>query len=127
MTRLPVIGPKSRPGDKRRREELAALYAELPTLACQGKCAESCGPIWMSRIEWQSVCRAVGDERKATGITCPILENDRCAAYDVRPMLCRLWGIVEGMPCIWGCKPDPGYLTDAEGHEFLRRAAMAGL
>lgn len=127
MARLPVIGPKSRPGDKTKRAALDALYAELPELKCKGLCAESCGPIGMSRVEWQRTCRARGAELKATAadLTCPLLEETRCSVYEVRPMLCRLWGLVEGMECPWLCRPER-YLTSEEGYEFLARAGELG-
>jgi Fe-S-cluster containining protein len=150
MARIPLPGPKSLPGDKKRRLDLAALYAELPVIACAGKCAESGGPVFMSRVEWQAVCRAGGerhadalterehhhqqdrlvggepvarsDSRSVSALTCPYLENERCSVYEVRPMLCRLWGVVESMECPWGCRPER-YLTRDEGYAFLARAA----
>jgi len=127
MARLPIVGPKPQPGDKRKRIALDELYAELPALKCKKLCAESCGPVPMGRVEWQRVCKAVGEERKGhADLTCPILENGRCAAYEVRPMLCRLWGVVETMPCPWGCIPER-WLTEEEGFEFLGRASEISL
>lgn len=126
MARLPVVGPKPASGDRKRRDALNDLYAELPALKCKQLCAESCGPIVMTRVEWQRVCKTLSEERKAIGsLTCPILENGLCAAYDVRPMLCRLWGLVETMKCPWGCVPER-YLTEEEGYEFLVRSGDIG-
>jgi hypothetical protein len=125
MARLPTIGPKPRSGDKKKRLDLEELYAELPALECKGLCAESCGPISMSRVEWQRVCRARGAELKASSLMCPLLEHECCSVYEVRPMLCRLWGLVESMKCPWGCVPER-YLTDVEGYEFMERAAEIG-
>lgn len=124
MAKLPIVGPKSQPGDKRKRALLDELYAELPGLKCKKLCTASCGPVLMGRVEWQRVCRAVGEERLGLleDLTCPILESGLCAAYDVRPMLCRLWGIVESMKCPWGCVPER-WLTTDEGYEFLARAS----
>jgi hypothetical protein len=121
MARVPIVGPKSRPGDKARREQLATLYAELPTIDCAGKCAESCGPIMMGRVEWQNMCRAGGERYAGNDLTCPYLEQERCTVYAARPLICRLWGIVETMPCLWGCVPSR-YLTHEEGHKFIARA-----
>lgn len=126
MARVPLAGPKPIPGDKGRRIALDGLYSELPRIECAGKCANSCGPVMMSRVEWQRVCRAGGERwAQADDLTCPYLENERCTVYEVRPMLCRLWGVVEGMPCIFGCVPER-MLTDEEGREFLRRASELG-
>lgn len=127
MSRVPAIGPKPRPGDKSRRAELEALYAELPSLSCRGLCTDSCGPISMSRIEWQRICRRSRSETLTLlpDMTCPMLDDGRCSVYDIRPMICRLWGLVETMTCPWGCKPDR-YLTHEEGGEFLRRAMEIG-
>ena len=91
MSRIPLAGPKPIPGDKKRRAELVALYAELPTIQCAGLCAESCGPVLMGRVEWQSLCRAGGERRVAANdLTCPYLEEERCSVYEVRPMICFL-------------------------------------
>jgi hypothetical protein len=42
------------------------------------------------------------------GCTCPYLEGGRCTVYDVRPLICRLWGMgdFEIMACPWGCEPE---------------------
>jgi|ERR1051326_7151292 Fe-S-cluster containining protein len=106
------------------KRDLDALYAELPTIACQRKCHSACGPIFMSRVEWQRIIKKKGYEPRATSIDCPLLVSGLCSVYNVRPMICRLWGIVESLPCPWGCKPQPRYLTHAEGHDFLLRAEL---
>lgn len=119
-----TVGPASRPGDKKRRTQLEALYAELPSMECRGLCSESCGPVMMSRLEWQAICRRIGREPRATAtLTCPMLSEHRCTVYDIRPTICRLWGLVddETMRCPHGCVPDR-WLTREEGYAFLRRA-----
>jgi len=103
-------------------KNLDALYGELPKINCQGKCQESCGPIFMSGPEWQRIIRRLGYEPKGRpDLTCPMLKSDgKCSVYHIRPAICRLWGIVDVMPCPWGCKPER-YLTKMEGHAFLNR------
>lgn len=89
----------------------------------------------MGRPEWRRLRRFLGREpvhiRSDDGLylmggppdfTCPVLSDGLCSAHPARPMLCRLWGVVEGMECPHGCLPRPRYLTAAEGHEYLRRA-----
>jgi Fe-S-cluster containining protein len=111
---------------RRERRNLDALYAEMPTLDCKGKCAESCGPIVMSRVEWARLTETVGYEPKGTAdLTCPLLDGERCSVYAIRPTICRLWGMVEAMPCEWGCQPSR-ILTNREGFAFLERAGELG-
>lgn len=109
------------------RRELDRLYAELPALDCQGKCAESCGPVFMSRVEWQRIIEAKVYEPVGTlsDLTCPLLDGGRCTVYEIRPTICRLWGMVDAMPCQWGCQPSR-LLTRTEGYEYLERAGRIG-
>jgi hypothetical protein len=42
--------------------------------------------------------------------------------HELRPTVCRLWGVVDVLPCNFGCRPDR-FLTMAEGYELLAQAA----
>lgn len=109
---------------RRERRGLDALYASLPALECQGRCAESCGPIVAGPVELARLVEATGAEPTVDDdLTCSLLVDERCSAYAVRPAICRLWGLVESMRCPWGCVPSR-VLTDAEGFEVLRRAGL---
>ncbi len=107
--------------------DLDALYAELPTLKCKGFCQGSCGPIRMSRREWERICKAMGYTPKAETMTCPLLNSvsGHCRVYAERSMICRLWGIAPEMRCPWGCQPSRE-LTSGEAGGFLRRAMDIG-
>lgn len=113
--------------DRAAEKALDDLYAQLPKLTCKGQCQECCGPIQMSRVEWDRIKGRVGHSPRARTLTCPllILSSGRCKVYAVRPMICRLWGVVEDMRCPWGCQPER-WLTREEGFEFLRRAQEVG-
>jgi len=51
---------------------------------------------------------------------CPLLTADkRCSRYDMRPLLCRLYGAVEAIPCPHGCTVTPGLLTNDEGRALI--------
>lgn len=118
-----VPAPRSKP-----ERALDALYAELPRLDCKGLCQQSCGPIRMSRVEWDRIKRRVGSkaERLRADSSCPMLSNaGHCTVYSIRPMICRLWGVAEDMPCPWGCRPER-YLSQSEGFDLLRRAQELG-
>jgi len=39
-------------------------------------------------------------------LDCEYLKDNKCSVYDRRPLLCRLFGIIPGMPCPAGGKPE---------------------
>jgi Fe-S-cluster containining protein len=107
--------------------QLDALYAELPSIECRGKCWDSCGPILMTRPEQARIAAAGVDVSPSTWrdgpMICPALTMlRRCAVYEARPMICRLWGLAESMPCNFGCRPEGGLLSDRVAYEYLARA-----
>lgn len=54
-------------------------------------------------------------------LNCPHLSPiGTCSVYAIRPLICRIWGMVEAMPCEWGCKPSR-MLTDDEAHHLIER------
>jgi Fe-S-cluster containining protein len=108
------------------REELENIYARIPRIACQGRCFECCGPIVAHDDEIARMERRAGRALTFSSDDgrCGYLNNNhRCDVYTVRPLVCRLWGVVENLPCLWGCKPER-VLTKEEGHELMRRQAL---
>lgn len=91
-----------------RTAKLEAVYAQIPKIACKGKCHEACGPITMSGLEYERLGKP-----KFKSLTCPVLDADkRCSRYEQRPTICRLWGVVDGMSCPYGCEIEGGQLID---------------
>lgn len=114
------------PNPRRLDERLDALYAELPNIECGGYCQDSCGPIDMSVRERQRIEGEHGEVKCGVGPTCTMLTiTGECRAYEIRPMICRLWGLMESMRCPYGCVPER-WVTDAEAFEFLSRADAIG-
>ena len=116
------------PNHRRQDRELDALYATLPEMHCQGFCSDACGPIGMSARE-----RARIIERARKPITCGahatcsmLTEDRRCGVYDIRPMICRLWGLVRSLRCPYGCRPEGGFLADEEGVRMIVEADRIG-
>ncbi len=95
--------------------DLLAIYESLPRLECQRLCHGSCGPIVMSDLEWGRLSEAHGARACADDLVCPYLERSTglCGAYEVRPLICRLWGATERLRCAFGCVPERA-LSDAE-------------
>jgi Fe-S-cluster containining protein len=58
----------------------------------------------------------------AQGQWCPFLDlqSKRCTVHQIRPGICRLYGVTTGLKCKWGCKPER-YLGFQQGHDWLRR------
>lgn len=111
---------------RKQEAALEALYATLPRLECKGLCSDTCHFIAMTPLEQHRIRRTGGPEISMADSPCPALILGRCSVYRRRPMICRLWGLVEDLPCHYGCKPER-YLTDAEGKRFLARVqALSG-
>lgn len=119
-------------------EQLAAVYAEIPDMAdCRGLCHDSCGPLIMSKRERQIAReRGVAIPTGEQGIRlitadpewrCPALtDENRCAIYESRSLICRLYGTVENMKCPHGCTPVGGFLTAHQASLLIGRAVLAG-
>ena len=115
--------------------ELQKLYDRIPVIPdCDGRCWTSCGPVGMSDRERQRIRQAgykITPYRQAMAMIetfyCEALtEGRRCAVYDLRPMVCRLWGAVPSMPCIYGCIPEGGFLSEAEGYWLVAESLRIG-
>lgn len=114
---------------------LQAIYDQIPAIPdCDGRCWTSCGPVDMSDRE-RSRLRAAGQRitpyEQAMNSTdtywCDALTGDRrCAVYELRPLVCRLWGAAEGLPCVYGCKPQGGYLSDTEAYRLIAESMRIG-
>lgn len=111
------------PNPRRLDARLEAVYEQVPKIACQGLCHDSCGPIEVGLRERQRIEQRAGKQLACgAGASCTMLTDDRrCSVYDIRPLLCRLWGVLRRMRCPYGCKPER-YLSDEEG--FVLMAAM---
>lgn len=118
----------------RRIAALEAVYARLPKLKCKGLCHDSCGPVSMTTLERWRLRQAgqeihanpAGPDRPDRALVCSALTGDnRCAQYDLRPTICRLWGMTRAMQCTYGCVPEGGYLSERDAYLALADAAEA--
>lgn len=114
---------KGKPKPRTPIERLEEIYACLPDLECKGRCVDSCGPIVMTKVEAdrieEKLGREIGDVDPKT-LSCPLLGGDgRCIVYEIRPLICRMWGAAVGMECSFGCEPSR-ILPVAEGAEIFR-------
>lgn len=109
-----------------RLSQLDTLYAQLPRLECKRLCQDCCGPVPMSRLEWARIVQRLGHAPQGDeSLVCPMLVRGSCRVYTIRPIMCRLWGLVQAMACPFGCVPER-WLTDKEASRFIRRALTLG-
>jgi Fe-S-cluster containining protein len=128
---------------KTAEEEIERLYARLPSIKCKGLCQDCCGPISMTDLEIRRIAERVpsfpstarqmpvrlasGQVVIANGFvtdcdTCPLLTADgRCSVYPIRPLICRLWGLVQSMRCPHGCTPTK-WVSPRESFKLLNQA-----
>lgn len=97
---------------------LARAYAKVPKLACKGLCHNSCGviPLVGKEAGLAHECDRRHVERLWDGTTviwdmdrgcCPFLSaENRCTIYEERPIMCRVWGVADGLTCPHGCEPE---------------------
>jgi len=72
---------------------------------------------WRRIIEATEVTPAIDENLQCTLLT----KEGRCSVYEIRPMVCRLFGVSIGIECPWGCKPSR-LLSHEEGKRFLEKA-----
>lgn len=121
---------------------LEEIYAGLPALECKGLCARSCGPIYVGQRELAAMTAARPDlpvNREAPApargvwtsfkvdrkLRCPALKFGRCTVYEVRPLICRLWGMAPEMRCMYGCEPER-WVEREESEGLLLEISQAG-
>lgn len=109
------------------KKRLRQIWDRVPKVDCQGLCHGACGVILMSALEHRLIENHVGkipQRDMQDGLSCPLLneETKRCKVYDVRPLVCRLYGAVEGMECKHGCLVHGPLLTKQQGWELMAEA-----
>ena len=97
---------------------LQSVYERLPVGTCGGctDCALRCaGEVPMLAAEYQAICQHLQNQDQSVPTLpprrpgqmmppCRFLEEASrlCVIYPVRPLICRLFGVVEWLPCPMG-------------------------
>ena len=121
--------------------KIDALLSGLPTFQCKEGCADCCGPVELSRLEYMRCIQVSGRTAEDVGqqmqnnlkqgiYACPLLDTktNRCTVYDVRPAICRLFGVVKNqLICPHGYAPESSaLLSDERAREILRKVEELG-
>lgn len=113
-----------------REDALRELYVQVPAmLDCRGRCHDSCrSPLDVSFHE-AARARRVSGIRLVPGDGCRgcslLTDENRCAVYDDRPMMCRLFGTARGLECAHGCRP-VRWLSESQATWLFLRAMEIG-
>lgn len=134
------------PNPRRVDARLAELYARVPPVACKGLCHGACCFVQASGRESQLLDQATGRKLGTVDAAAPggagtqrdrhgrllaryrctmLTDHGTCGAYAQRPMICRLYGVAEGMECEHGCQPER-LLSVEETLELLQDSLIAG-
>ncbi|MBU0623054.1 MAG: YkgJ family cysteine cluster protein [Gammaproteobacteria bacterium] len=99
--------------------EIDALYSTIPSFKCKPGCADCCGPIHYSRLEFYRCVKASGRSLQQVrdqiqkdvsnnDYRCPFLnrKTNQCSVYAVRPAICRIFGTTGELRCPHGYAPE---------------------
>ena len=109
------------------------MSVAVPKFECKPGCHDCCGIVPFSASEmaaaqkirpleqWEAFQKGSWVPRAALeGFRCPFISGGGCAIYEVRPMVCRLFGAVDDklLTCPHGCGPAKK-LTAAQGRALV--------
>lgn len=127
--------------DTAKLAKIDALLGKLPTFKCKEGCYDCCGPVELSRLEYMRCIQASGrtaedvrlqmqNNLKQGTYLCPLLntETGRCTVYEVRPAICRLFGVVRNqLLCPHGFAPESStLLSDKQARDILKKVEELG-
>lgn len=90
--------------------KLQRIYDQVPEAGCKGLCTEACGIILpqlgaeQARFDTAHRLHGLASGWRGDG-SCNALIAGRCAVYADRPLICRLYGVAQGLLCAHGCQP----------------------
>jgi len=94
---------------------------------CKGLCSDSCGPVPASSLERRLIAQRRGPLGSQGNLCCSmLLPNGMCGVYSIRPLICRVWGAAEGLPCTHGCKPERVLTVDEVKELVAEVNALSG-
>lgn len=102
---------------------LEAIYSKLPKVPCKRLCGSYCGPIPLQVLELRRILESLSGgtlPAPCESGSCPLLKNGECTRYQLRPLICRIFGAVPRLACPHGCEPER-WMTDAEVAAIMRQ------
>lgn len=104
-------------------QKIRDLRRQIPSFECVPGCHDCCGPVTTSSEEMARLPRKTAAEQDAAleALNCVHLGPDGCTVYEERPLICRLFGTTERLPCPNGRRPETLIHPRVENqvHEFI--------
>jgi Fe-S-cluster containining protein len=95
-----------------RKKNMNSILFNIPSHSGCRNCGKCCGivPASLDEIERikiyisdkPEISRSIISRLKADETTCPFRCDGRCVVHEVRPIICRLFGVTRGMYCEYG-------------------------
>ncbi|WP_410499568.1 YkgJ family cysteine cluster protein [Chitinibacter sp. S2-10] len=103
------------------RDQLRYLRTQIPGFACLPGCHDCCGPVTASSEELSRLPRKTVAEHDAAlaQYNCVHLGENGCTVYGERPLICRLFGTTERLPCPHGRQADT--MIDPRIEQLIQR------
>ena len=93
---------------------IVRLRERIPSFECVPGCHDCCGPVTTSSHEMSRLPEKTDAEHDAAlnELRCVHLGPNGCEVYTERPLICRLFGTTERMPCPNERRPE--HMVDPE-------------
>lgn len=109
--------------DEDKRKLLTALRDRIPEIECIPGCTDCCGHTAWSRFEWGLLPEKDRERFDFFSFKCSFCNDDGCSIHADRSIICRMFGVMEGLPCSRGVRP-PQILdketSDAIGKTYVK-------
>lgn len=83
---------------------MESLRDLIPKHNCKN-CGKCCGPVIINVKEYKEIQQYVEENKPKYNknplddITCKFRVDNKCSIYSVRPTVCRLYGVAQGLNC----------------------------
>jgi len=111
--------------------DLNTIYSEVPAFECKPDCSACCGPVQWSLIEEVNIQRYLNQKHMKMRIKklvslddpiCPYVNAEhKCDIYPVRPLLCRVFGVLNNFRLVCPFMPAKQTLPDEKWKEWQSR------
>ena len=107
-------------------EKLRYWYSKIPDFNCVRRCTACCGPHPWADVENRVIAKWLekrGRKAKFNGAmfdSCLYIEDHQCSIYEVRPVMCRLFGVVDSPKLMCPHRSAKDRISDEEAREMLR-------